>query len=185
MSTEITEADMATQRMRVHLFIEGRLNGKVKVRSYRRLVDYFRGAKDNEKYGLSSVVGLWESDAQNYLNHLVAVINKTSNPASEEVTEAVKELYECINVLAEDIIGSNYFMVGVNGPQVIDWIQTIRTVPDMIHDLTVKMDKRDTDITDILIEIKKWMDKYGRILDKINAEIIASKQRVREIGGQH
>lgn len=64
----------------------------------------------------------------------------------------------------------------------LDWIQTIRTMPDMVHGVSVKMDKRNDDITAILIEIKKWMDKYGKILDKVNNELNASKKTVKAIG---
>jgi hypothetical protein len=184
------ETDITTQRTRVHLFIEGRLNGKVKVKSFKRLGGYLgRDYEHRKSYGFSSEPSLWETDAENYVNRLVAIITKTSNPSSEQVTEAVKRLYESINVLAQDIEGSNYFMVETKGQDILDWIQTIRAIPDMVHDLSAKMDKRDQDYLEMIIVVKDWMNKYGKVLDrtnevlsKVNDEIEASKARVQDLG---
>lgn len=175
--------DLATQRKAVHYYIEGSRTGKVKIRTFHRLGQYLgTDISLREKAGLSEP-HLWDIQAQSYFNRLVIAISEASNPSSDIVIEAVKQLYDFFFVLDGDIEGISHFM-----PQRVeerlDWIQTIRTMPDMVHDLSAKIDKHDDDITAILIEIKKWMVKYGKVLDKIDKELKESKKKVREIAGR-
>jgi len=79
------------------------------VRSFHRLGMYLWGdEKLRNKANIRDITHC-EVDAEKYVNQLVATIHESPSPASSQVMEAVKDLYECINVLAPDIDDAGYF----------------------------------------------------------------------------
>jgi len=101
--------EAARQRTKTRFFIEGWLRGSVRVRSFRRLGWYLWGDENLRNKANMRDIAHCEVDAENYVNLLVATIHQSLNPASDQVMEAVKELYECINVLAQDIDDTDHF----------------------------------------------------------------------------
>jgi hypothetical protein len=181
--------DAAIQRTRVKLFIEGRLRGKVTVRSFHGLGMYIWSNQTLRGKADMSSPSLMEVDAENYFNRLVGIFQNTSGSSPERVAAAAKELYEYINVLAQEIDGAEYFMGTARPTEATDWGQTIRAIRSMIQELSTKMDKRDQDYLEMIIVVKDWMNKYGKVLDKsnevlskVNDEIESGKARVQSLG---
>jgi hypothetical protein len=101
---------------------------------------------------------LWELQAESYFNRVFAIVETASNQSSEEVTEAVKELYNFITVLSEDIEGESFYRRGIARLEALDWIYIIRTIPDMLHDISAKMDKRDADMERQINKLKGMLE---------------------------
>jgi predicted nucleic acid-binding Zn-ribbon protein len=66
---------------------------------------------------------------------------------------------------------------------IIDFLmQEKQKLSEEIETLTKRIEKRDNDITDILIKIQDWMKKYQPILDKIGeeCEMLDKVERINE-----
>jgi hypothetical protein len=164
------------RKQTVDNFINARLRGSARITAFERLATYLddeRHRKNPKEFYSHDIT---DSDAETLFMRLIAIVRGAEPPAPDCTFEqAYDRLYTYINVLREDT-ETTEDIVGIPNST-----KQLAATLSTLNQISNKMDKRDQDFLSMLTVIKEWMNKYGRVLDRINQDYEEARSRVKRL----